>query len=243
LPSTIINGIDAIDSSGFSVSGAGDVNNDGFADILIGAYYADPNGASSAGETYVVYGSANLPAVLNLSALDGNNGIRINGIDTFDYSGFSVSGAGDVNNDGFADILIGAYGAGPNGADYAGETYVVYGSKVPSFADLSIPDKLQVLDINLQAQNAELEVLNTDQQAQNAKLEVLNNALQVQNAKLEILNTNLDVLNTDLQAQNAMLNVLKRGFQNKLEAQNTKLEAILQAIKDTPCGSRRGRRL
>ena len=51
----VINGIDASDSSGFSVSAAGDVNGDGVDDIIIGALFADPNGNTSAGESYVVF--------------------------------------------------------------------------------------------------------------------------------------------------------------------------------------------
>ena len=58
---------------------------------------------------------------------DGSAGFVLNGIDLFDYSGSSVSAAGDVNGDGIDDILIGAFGADPDGVDAAGETYVVFG--------------------------------------------------------------------------------------------------------------------
>ena len=53
--------------------------------------------------------------VLNLSALDGTNGFTLNGIDASDFSGRSVSSAGDVNGDGFDDLIVGAFGADPNG--------------------------------------------------------------------------------------------------------------------------------
>ena len=48
------------------------------------------------------------PSVIELSALDGSNGFQINGEAAGDHSGFSVAGAGDVNGDGFADLIIGA---------------------------------------------------------------------------------------------------------------------------------------
>ena len=50
----------------------------------------------------------------SLADLDGTNGFRLDGIDPYDYSGSSVAGAGDVNGDGFGDIIIGAPG-GPGG--------------------------------------------------------------------------------------------------------------------------------
>ena len=71
-----------------SVSGAGDVNGDGFDDVIIGADYAAPKGQSSAGESYVVFGSgAGFAASLDLAALDGSNGFRLDGIDRDDRSG------------------------------------------------------------------------------------------------------------------------------------------------------------
>ena len=125
----VINGIDAFDYSGASVSAAGDINGDGIDDILIGASFADPNGSTS-GESYVVFGQDDgvtpFAASLELSALNGTNGFVINGINAFDISGVSVSAAGDINGDGFDDILIGASGGDPNGSS-TGESYVVFG--------------------------------------------------------------------------------------------------------------------
>jgi hypothetical protein len=123
-----LDGIDARDVSGRSVASAGDVNGDGFDDILIGANGADPGGDSAAGETYVVFGKAGgFGASLDLASLDGTNGFRLDGIEIGDFSGFYVASAGDVNGDGFDDILIGAYRGDPGGDTDAGESYVVFG--------------------------------------------------------------------------------------------------------------------
>jgi hypothetical protein len=123
-----LDGIDSFDQSGLSVASAGDVNGDGFDDLIIGARRADPGGNSAAGETYVVFGKASgFVSSMDLATLDGANGFRLDGIDSFDYSGQSVAAAGDVNGDGFDDLIIGAWRADPGGTLGAGESYVVYG--------------------------------------------------------------------------------------------------------------------
>ncbi len=124
-----LKGIDSQDDSGYSVSGIGDINNDGFDDIIIGAYNADAPEAFS-GESYVVFGrqSVGLGASLNLSSLNGSNGFIVRGLNNSDFSGVSVSGAGDVNGDGFDDFIVGAPGANPNGFD-SGQSYVIFGGR------------------------------------------------------------------------------------------------------------------
>ena len=123
-----IDGILEGDQSGWSVAGAGDVNGDGFADIIIGAEAGLDN---VAGESYVVFGAAGgWGASLALSSLDGTNGFRIEGVNGGDHSGFSVASAGDINNDGFTDIIIGEQ----NG----GESYVVFGAAAGWGASLDL---------------------------------------------------------------------------------------------------------
>ena len=121
------------DSSGYSIRPAGDVNGDGLADVIIGAPFATRLGTNTVGETYLVYGSTNgVPtsyADLTNTWLDGTNGIILTGFEQQDYSGYAVDGAGDVNGDGYDDILIGAYRAYGfwSQTGIAGKTYLVYG--------------------------------------------------------------------------------------------------------------------
>ena len=125
----VINGVDANDQSGISVSGAGDINGDGLDDILIGAYLADPNGDNS-GASYLVFGKTDGNAVeLSLVEGFGIGGFVINGASANDQSGISVSGAGDVDGDGFDDLLVGAPNADPNGRGDSGASYVIFGGQ------------------------------------------------------------------------------------------------------------------
>ena len=121
-----LSGVAAGDQSGCSVASAGDVNGDGFADLIVGASGADPHGTDS-GASYVVFGKASgFAANLDLSSLDGSNGFKLSGVAADDHSGCSVASAGDVNGDGFADLIVGARGADPNGSN-SGASYVIFG--------------------------------------------------------------------------------------------------------------------
>lgn len=84
------------DFSGKLVSNAGDVNGDGFDDIIVSSPGANPNSHGS-GSSYVVFGKASGFAVTtNLSNLDGSNGFRLDGAAEYDLPGSSLSNAGDV---------------------------------------------------------------------------------------------------------------------------------------------------
>lgn len=114
------------DSNRWSVSTAGDINGDGVSDIIVGV---PPKVLSSAGKSYVVFGSNLSTAwgsgVLDLAGLmNGQRGFVLQGA-LGDRMGVSVSAAGDVNGDGIVDIIV--------GEDYAlsraGKSYVVFGSR------------------------------------------------------------------------------------------------------------------
>ncbi len=121
-----LDGATSFDRLGKSVSDAGDVNGDGFDDVIIGDYEAASNEFLS-GSSFVVFGKATgFDARMSLSSLDGSNGFRLDGDHEFDKSGYAVSGAGDVNGDGFEDMLVGAPGPFTND-DTFGSSYVVFG--------------------------------------------------------------------------------------------------------------------
>ena len=110
IPSWMATGENANDHFGCSVSTAGDINGDGYSDIIIGA---GGNG-SSKGKVYEFNGSA--------SGLSTTSNWTVTGVNTgYYYFGNSVSTAGDVNGDGFSDVLVGEYG-------YDGKVYAYYGS-------------------------------------------------------------------------------------------------------------------
>lgn len=128
-----LSGVGEYDTAGSAVSSAGDMNGDGFDDLVIGAWRSKNADGDYTGASYIVFGrSQNSGANLNLSALDGTNGFKVVGDSNYDHFGQSVSVAGDVNGDGFSDIVVGARYANPSGIDRAGASYVIFG-KIDGF--------------------------------------------------------------------------------------------------------------
>lgn len=92
------NGDAAGDSLGFCVDGAGDVNLDGYGDVIAGAPFADFNGSYSGRVRVMTSNPSSI--VTNIYVIDGGA--------ADDFFGWAVAGAGDINGDGFADFVVGA---------------------------------------------------------------------------------------------------------------------------------------
>ncbi len=106
---------------GKALSSAGDFNNDGSEDLLIGApFYDIPE--TSAGAAYLYFGGSNPDTIPDLE-FNGENGS--------DYFGIAVAHAGDFNNDSYDDIVIGAYRADWGSFSNSGKAYIFYGGLSP----------------------------------------------------------------------------------------------------------------
>ncbi|HRQ53432.1 MAG TPA: integrin alpha [Ignavibacteriaceae bacterium] len=122
----ILTGAAAGDLFGFSVSTAGDVNGDGYSDVIVGAY-ANDAGGSNAGRAYIYFGG---------SVMNNTADVILTGVAAADFFGFSVSLTGDVNGDGYSDVIVGAYN-NDAGGNNAGRAYIYYGgSTMDNTADL-----------------------------------------------------------------------------------------------------------
>lgn len=111
-------GVSKGDGFGSSVSKAGDFNGDGFGDVVVGA----PGVKHRTGSAYLIYGRPQFPAeVMPDLALPGKF--------ESDFTGFTVSSAGDIDRDGLDDVLVGAFMSSPAGLELAGSVYAVLGGE------------------------------------------------------------------------------------------------------------------
>jgi len=127
---------------------AGDINGDGVDDLIFADALASPNGTFS-GRSYVVFGkdtaaAGDFPAVFSVSELNGRNGFAINGAAPNDRSGYSTSGAGDVNGDGVGDLILSA----PRFRDvgHQSQFYIVFGKDTSAVGDFPTVLELSALD-------------------------------------------------------------------------------------------------
>eukprot|EP01040_Poterioochromonas_malhamensis_P016105 gene16105-18190_t len=125
--SALFSGNDSKTEAGFAVSGVGDVNKDGYDDYLIGAR----SYSKYAGAAFLVYGGPSMPDSLTPETL-GSQGVVFYGYNR-SYTGWDVSGLGDVNRDGYADFMIGSPSPGSKG-----NCHVIFGGRsLPSSVSLS----------------------------------------------------------------------------------------------------------
>ncbi len=125
-----LNGSEAGGWFGLSVSGAGDVNADGIDDVVIAGALEDGEAGADSGRTWVVFGTK-APVDIDMGTAAANGqAIAIDGGEAGAGIG-SVTGAGDINGDGFADIVAGS-GLSDAGGPDAGQTTVVFGADYSS---------------------------------------------------------------------------------------------------------------
>jgi hypothetical protein len=125
---------------GFSVSGAGDVNGDGFDDVIVGAPFYD-NGANDEGVAFVFLSDDN--------GVDLSTGVLISRSQAAAQFGYSVGAAGDVNSDGYDDVIVGANLYDMDGVPDCGAGFVYYGS--PTGLSLAVPNAVYLPKWGVQA--------------------------------------------------------------------------------------------
>lgn len=118
----VVKGINNNDLAGFSIA-SGDINGDKIADLLIAAKITSPS------QSYVIFGSRQFPAAVDLSSLNGINGFAINNINNSNSVTYAIK-AGDINNDGIDDFIIGT----------RPEVYVLFGSANSFSANFNLMD-------------------------------------------------------------------------------------------------------
>ena len=135
----------ANDLAGWAVAGAGDVNGDGLDDFLISANQNDAGGPN-AGQAYLILGRTAANWGANFSLANANASFR--GARAEDYTGYALSGAGDVNRDSYDDFLIGAYRFDATEVlTDSGRAYVVLGKPTGWHVDTDLADADTAIDI------------------------------------------------------------------------------------------------
>jgi Ca2+-binding RTX toxin-like protein len=119
------------------VAAAGDVNGDGFEDFVVGMKHVKAFD-TKAGAAYIVFGHNGPWTDFDLGALDGSDGYRILGDESYRNVGGNVAGIGDINGDGFDDVLVSSPPDGVVGHDQDGNAYVIFGKAGGFDASISV---------------------------------------------------------------------------------------------------------
>src|SRR3989338_7594290 len=109
-------GVRSGDDQGISVSSAGDVNGDGYDDVIVGAYLNNGRGTDS-GAAFIYFGGPNMDTAID---------VNLTGLTASDYQGYSVSSAGDVNGDGYGDVIVSSYLKDDKGGN-SGAAFIYFG--------------------------------------------------------------------------------------------------------------------
>ncbi|MDQ1680450.1 MAG: hypothetical protein QOI42_1309, partial [Frankiaceae bacterium] len=123
--------------TGNSVGLTGDMNGDGLGEAIVAARFAGNNGRTSSGSVYAVFGHSGTSAV-DLGAL-ASGGFRVDGAVNQAQTGRSVFDAGDFNDDGRADFIVGSLGTENLGRTGSGSASVIFGKASASSIDLLSP--------------------------------------------------------------------------------------------------------
>ena len=158
----VVDGGSSFDSLGASISGIGDFNGDGIDDFIVGASSArDAGDYQFNGSAYIIFGTVDGPATLNVDELDGTNGFRITpenatgdglrpigdgiyvyGSYIYDFGSF-VAGIGDINGDGLADVAVAGrttyyYNFNQDPLERANSIFVIFGTAAAQPAEISV---------------------------------------------------------------------------------------------------------
>jgi hypothetical protein len=137
------------DSAGFKLAGAGDVDGDGYDDVLVGAHGEDSAG-STAGAVYLIFGaSLGTTSTIDLSTAD----YKFTGEAKTDYLGYEAVSAGDVDGDGYNDIVLGAPYEDTGGSS-AGAVYIVLGKELVGAFPAASPFPMSSADYKLIGEDA-----------------------------------------------------------------------------------------
>src|SRR5690606_27556690 len=131
----VIYGEEAGDAASYSAHGIKDINGDGVDDVLLSSGQ-DDNAGTNAGAAWVVFGKTGISrGNIDLNGISADDGFRISGDTGDDRFGQSAT-SGDLNGDGFQDIMVSSV-AGDNAGSFAGEVNVIWGKDFWGVVDIS----------------------------------------------------------------------------------------------------------